>query len=260
LIQRVRTIEGPRSIQGRAGVVAVCAHTKLGKLSLLERDSSGHVHVRRVLGGFGEPRYAVIAGRFAFVTDSAAGEVATVDLVRARVVHRAPVGDLARHVTRRGSTLFVGLGSSATHVVAVDVGNPRAPRVIRRIAPRFLVHDVAVAPDGRLWMTAGRERRIALHGGPELAADEAPQHVTFGPSRAYVASGDGGSVRVHDLADGRVRRVARVPFGSYNVQAGAGATVTPSLASGRLTVLDRLGRVRREIKVAHAAHDACVLR
>ncbi|MDX6658267.1 MAG: hypothetical protein QOH62_3060 [Solirubrobacteraceae bacterium] len=258
ILQRVRTVEGPRSIQGRAGVVAVCAHTKLGKLSLLERDSSGRVHVRGVLGGFGEPRYAVIAGRFAFVTDSATGEVATVDLVRARVVHRAPVGDLARHVTQRGSTLFVGLGSSAAHVVAVDVGNPHAPRVIRRIAPRFLVHDVAVAPDGRLWMTAGRERRIALHGGPELAADEAPQHVTFGPSRAYVASGDGGSVRVHGL-DGRLLRTVRVPRGSYNVQRAGAFVLTPSLGTGSLTILGARGHVLHEVRVAAAAHDACVL-
>jgi hypothetical protein len=84
--------------------------------------------------------------------------------------------------------------------------------------------------------------------------------VSFGDGIAFVASGDGGSVRAHDLADGRVRHVARVPLGSYNVQAGAGAIVTPSLASGRLTVLDRSGRVSREIKVARAAHDACVLR
>jgi hypothetical protein len=258
IVQRVRTIEGPRSIQARTGAVAVCAHTKLGKLSLLERDDSGRVHVRRVLGGFGEPRYAVIAGRVAFVTDSAMGELATVDLVRGRVVHRAPIGDLARHVTQRGSTLFVGLGSSAAHVVAVDVGDPRAPRVTSRIAPRFLVHDVAVAPDGRLWMTAGRERRIALHGGPELAADAAPQHVTFGPGRAYVASGDGGSLRVHGL-DGRLLRTVRVPLGSYNVQRAGAVVLTPSLGTGALTILGARGHVLHEVHVAAAAHDACAL-
>jgi hypothetical protein len=51
-----------------------------------------------------------------------------------------------------------------------------------------------------------------------------------------------------------------VPYGSYNVQAGAGVVVTPSLARGTLTILDRAGRVRQEVKVARAAHDACVLR
>jgi hypothetical protein len=93
-----------------------------------------------------------------------------------------------------------------------------------------------------------------------LGADDAPQHVSFGNGVAFVASGDGASVRTHDLADGRVRNVARVPYGSYNVQTGAGAVVTPSLSRGTLTILDRAGRVRREVEVARAAHDACILR
>jgi hypothetical protein len=36
--------------------------------------------------------------------------------------------------------------------------------------------------------------------------------------------------------------------------------VTPSLSRGTLTILDRAGRVRREVQVAPAAHDACILR
>jgi hypothetical protein len=257
VVQRLRTVEGPRSIQGRARDIAVCAHTKLGRVSLLERES-GRVRVRRVLGGFSEPRYTVFAGRFAFVTDSGNGELATIDLARGRVVHRAAVGDLARHVTNRGQTLFVALGSSASRIVAVDVSDPLRPRVRGRVTPRFLAHDVAVAPDGRLWITAGREQRIALHGARELAADEAPQHVTFGPDRAYVASGDGGSVRVHAL-DGRLLHSVRVPRGSYNVQGAGRFVLTPSLGAGTLTVLDAHGRVLREVRVAAAAHDACVL-
>jgi hypothetical protein len=66
-------------------------------------------------------------------------------------------------------------------------------------------------------------------------------------------------VRTHGLADGRVRRAVRVAYGSYNVQAGAGAVVTPSLSRGTLTVLDRVGRVRREVDIARAAHDACIV-
>jgi hypothetical protein len=256
VVQRLATVEGPRSIQSRAGL-AVCAHTQIGKVSLIERDG-GRIRVRRVLGGFSEPRYTVFAGRHAFVTDSGSGEVATIDLQRGRVVHRTAVGDLARHVTRRGDTLFVALGSSAGHIVAVDVSDPLRPRAVRRLSARFLAHDVAVAPDGRLWITAGRERRIALHGGPELDADEAPQHVTFGSGRAYVASGDGGSVRVHAL-DGRLLGSARVPRGSYNVQRAGSFVLTPSLGAGTLTLLDARGQVLRSVRVAAAAHDACML-
>ena len=257
VVQRLPTVEGPRSIQARTGVVAVCAHTQAGKVSLLERAGGG-IAVRRVLGGFSEPRYTDIAGRFAFITDSGAGELATIDLERGRVVRRTAVGDLARHVTRRGTTIFVALGSSAAHVVALDAADALRPRVVRRIAPAFLAHDVAIAPDGQLWISAGRERRIAIHGGPQLDADEAPQHVTFGAGRAFVASGDGGSVRVHAL-DGRLLRAVRVPRGSYNVQRAGPYVLTPSLGAGTLTILDARGRVLHELHVAAAAHDACAL-
>ena len=161
--------------------------------------------------------------------------------------------------------MWAALGSSASAIAVVDVSRPTHPRLRRLVRPPFLAHDVAFSPSGRrVWVTAGRDRRLVVMpaaGGHQvvLDADQAPQHVSFGNGVAFVASGDGGSMRVHDLADGRVRHVARVPLGSYNVQAGAGSIVTPSLASGRLTVLDRAGRVRREVKVARAAHDACVL-
>jgi DNA-binding beta-propeller fold protein YncE len=227
--------------------------------------------VRRVLRGLGAPRYTAIApdGAHAFVTDGERGEVVVVDLRRARIVGGVEVGAGARHVTLdpAGRTLWAALGSSAAAIAVVDVSRPTRPRLRRLVRPPFLAHDVAFSPSGRrVWVTAGRDRRLVVMsaGGAGrdvvLDADQAPQHVSFGDGVAFVASGDGGSVRVHDLADGHVRRVARVPLGSYNVQAGGGAIVSPSLASGRLTVLDRAGRVRREVKVARAAHDACILR
>jgi hypothetical protein len=45
-----------------------------------------------------------------------------------------------------------------------------------------------------------------------IAVAAAPQHVAFGPRAAYVASGEGRSVTVHGLTDGRVLRRARVPL------------------------------------------------
>jgi len=92
-----------------------------------------------------------------------------------------------------------------------------------------------------------------------LAADDPPQHVTFGPGFAYVASGDGASVRVHAPRDGRVRRRTRAPFGSYNVQRAGGRVLTPSLSHGTLTVLGLDGAVRAELRVAPAAHYACAI-
>jgi DNA-binding beta-propeller fold protein YncE len=267
VVQRVHTVEDPRSIESGPGGHVVIAHSAVGALSLL---SAHPLRVRRVLRGLGAPRYTAIApdGAHAYVTDGERGEVLVVDLRRGRIVAGVEVGAGARHVTLdpAGRTLWTALGSSAAAIAVVDVSRPTRPRLRRLAHPPFLAHDVAFSPSGRrVWVTAGRERRLvvmAAAGGRSvtLDADEAPQHVTFGDGVAFVASGDGGSLRVHDLADGGVRRAAHVPLGSYNVQAGAGAVVTPSLASGRLTILDRAGRVRREVKAARAAHDVCVLR
>ena len=59
--------------------------------------------------------------------------------------------------------------------------------------------------------------------------------------------------------DGRLLHTARVPRGSYNVQRAGPLVLTPSLGAGTLTVLDTHGRVMREVHVAAAAHDACML-
>ena len=59
--------------------------------------------------------------------------------------------------------LWVALGSSAQAIAVVDVCDPLRPRVRRRVRPPFLAHDVAFSPSGRrVWVTAGRERRLAV--------------------------------------------------------------------------------------------------
>jgi hypothetical protein len=266
--QRLHTVEDPRAIESGPGGHVVVAHPAVGALSVV---ATRPARVRRVLRGLGAPRYTAIApdGAHAFVTDGERGELLVVDLRRARIVGGVEIGAGARHVTLdpAGRTLWAALGSSAAAIAVVDVSQPTRPRLRRRVRPPFLAHDVVFSPSGRrVWVTGGREQRLVImpSGGRGrsvvLEADQAPQHVSFGDGVAFVASGDGGSVRVHDLSDGRVRHVARVPLGSYNVHAAAGSIVTPSLASGRLTILDGSGRVRRELKVARAAHDVCVVR
>jgi hypothetical protein len=268
VVRRVHTVEGPRSIQGGPGGVAIVGHTAAGAVTLLEGRPP---RVRRVLHGFEEPRYSVFGadGRHAYVTDSGNGELAVVDLRAGRVVRRIHVGALARHITidPAGRRLWIGLGSSASAIAVVDVEDAVRPRLLRTVHPPFLVHDVGFSPSGRrVWLTAGREPRLAVYRsdghGPVrlLRGDLAPQHITFGPSLAYVASGEGRSLHVHSLTDGRLLRASRIPIGSYNVQRGAGLVLTPSLNTGTLTLLDRHGRVRADPRVARAAHDACVVR
>jgi hypothetical protein len=254
VVHRTRTLEGPRSIERGPGVSAIVAHTSQGAVTLLEGSPP---RVRRVLRGFGEPRYANVDGTRAYISDSGYGEVAIVDLERGRVVKRVPAGEHARHLTRAGGVLIVSLGSSAAELALLRHG-----RVYGHIRPPFLAHDVGIGPHGRLWVTAGRERRIAVYADRRLlrtlGADEAPQHIGFAGGLAYLTSGDSGTVRIHD-AHGRLRRSTPVARGSYNVQPGANRILTPSLMHGTLTILDHRGRVLAAPQVARAAHDACVV-
>ena len=264
ILARIATLEGPRSIESVFASRSVVAHTTEGAITLLDG-----LERRRVLRGFAEPRYTAMStdGRLAYVTDSKLGEVAVVDLDVGRVVHRTEVGALARHVTADplGRQLWVALGFSAPAIVALDLADPLRPRAVRRIRPPFLAHDVAFEPKGRqVWVSAGREQRIAVcdpsgHVRRVLRADAAPQHFTFGAGRAFVAEGECGMVRVHTLHDARLLRELTVPVGSYNVQSGLGAVVTPSLDHGTLVVLDRFGRKLREVAVASSSHDAALV-
>ena len=94
VVRRLATRDGPRSLETRAGAGsgALVGHAALGVVTLLRVGPE--IGVRRVLGGFGEPRYAAIApgGAHAFVTDSGHGELAVIDLRAGRVVRRVEVG------------------------------------------------------------------------------------------------------------------------------------------------------------------------
>jgi hypothetical protein len=112
-------------------------------------------------------------------------------------------------------------------------------------------------------VTSGDRRELALFD-PRTAravrryqAGAPPQHVTFSGRLAFVTSGDDGTLQTHNVATGRLLRSARVPVGSYNVQEGWGAILTPSLSRGTLCIADRRGRLMRSLDVARSSHDAC---
>jgi DNA-binding beta-propeller fold protein YncE len=265
VVRSIRTLPGPRSVESVSGNAGLVCHTEHGAVSLIDGPT---LRVRRVIRGFGEPRYAASSptGRYAFVTDSARNEVVSVDVLRGRVVGRVAVGGPARHISidARGRILWVSLGSTAEVVAIVDVSRPAAPRLLHRLSPPFLAHDVGFAPGGRhIWVSSGDRGVLAVYDRRSgeilrrLSADAPPQHVTFAGPNAYVSSGDSGTLRVQSLKDGRVLRTTRIPFGSYNVQEAFGSIVTPSLSRGTLCVLDRRGRLRRRIQVAPSSHDAC---
>ncbi len=107
-------------------------------------------------------------------------------------------------------------------------------------------------------MTAGEERRVSAHGRL-LAADAAPQHVTFLQGRAFVTSGNDGTLRVYDETSAQLLHTTRIPIGSYNVQFAAGRVLTPSLNAGTLCVLDANGTLQERVRVASSSHDACLV-
>jgi DNA-binding beta-propeller fold protein YncE len=275
VLRRIRTMPGPRSIEGAFMTWAVVAHTASGRLSILYAPT---LTVRRVVGGFREPRYTAInpfsyafvdpgVQPLAYVTDSALRQLVTVDVVRGTILWRTRMPGPARHVTASpdGASLWTALGTKAEKIAVIDLEDPRRPRLVRTITPPFLAHDVVFAPDRRyVWVTSGDSRSVAVYerGGSRpvalLDAGAPPQHVAFHGSRAFVASGDDGTVRLH-RPDGVLLHEARVPIGSYNVTLGWPGVITPSLGRGTLALLDARGRVRQVSRVARAAHDACLV-
>jgi hypothetical protein len=271
-VARIQTSGGPRSIEAVQGTKAVVAHTERGVVSILDSISG---KVRTELPDFAAPRYTAARppssfaaeSLLAYVTDSVAGEVVTLDVARGSVVARATVPGAARHITITpdGDAIWTALGSKAAQIAVLDTRTARRPELVRVVRPPFLAHDVVAAPDGRhVWVTSGDSRRVAIYGRAgrtpvvQIAAGAPPQHIAFVGRLAFVTSGDDGTVSVH-RQDGRRVHQADVPVGSYNVTFGWRRAVIPSLSSGTVVFLDPGGQVRTSRKVARAAHDACVL-
>jgi DNA-binding beta-propeller fold protein YncE len=265
ILRSIKTAVGPRSIESVSGRIAVVCHTTEGLVTLIDGPT---LRVKHVVRGFKGPRYTAAApnGRHAFVTDSGAHEVVTVDVLTGRAVARVPVGGPARHVSidSAGRLLWVSLGSKAEQVAVLDVSRPLQPKLLRRFRPPFLSHDVGFAPSGRhVWVSSGNRGALAVYDRRtgevlrRLPADAPPQHVTFSGSHAYVTSGEDGTLRVQSLRDGSVVHTTKVPVGSYNVQEAFGWIVTPSLDRGSFCILDRRGRIAHRVQVSPSSHDAC---
>lgn len=245
VVHRIRTPPGPRSIE-RVGEHYIVAHTAIGKVSILGIE---------VLDAFDEPRYTAGSpdGRYAFVTDAGNARLVVVDVLRARVVARVKLKQWPRHLSLSpdGGLLRVALSSASPELALVDVRRPLQPRLVRYERVAIQAHDVGFAPSGRLWLTSG-EASVVSADGRLLDAGRGPQHVTFAHGRAYVTSGDDGTLHVYDERTTRLLASSQIPVGSYNVQRlGGGDVVTPSLNAGTLTVVDG-----SRVRVARSCHDA----
>ncbi len=270
LVKRIRTAPGPRSVESSPFGTVVVAHIPGGVVTIVDIAT---LAVRTALRGFAEPRYTAMhpSEPIAYVSDSERGEIVTIDLDRPAVVHRTQVPGPARHISTDGRILWTALGSAADRIAALDLADPRRPKLARLITPPFPAHDVVFAPDGKyVWVTSGARNALAIYrlagGAPRvLAAGAPPQHVGFMLSHAYVANGADGTVQRRRL-DGAPVRSTRVPHGSYNVTCaqpersfGPAAVVTPSLNEGTVAVLAPSGALRFVRHVTRSAHDACVV-
>jgi YVTN family beta-propeller protein len=265
VLRSIPTLPGPRSIEAVGSRLALVCHTALAAVSVLD---AANLRITTVLRDFAEPRYVAghPDGRHAYVTDSADSDVVAVDVARARVLGRVRVGGWARHITidPSGRTLWVGLGTAERRLAVVDVTDPARPRLVRHVRAGFGAHDVGFLPGGRaVWITSGDRRAMEVHDSRTLEvlsrarADAPPQHVTFGAGVAYATSGADGTFRVCSLRDGRTIHLERVDLGSYNVQSRGMRILTPSLATGTLTMLSNRGAPVCRLHAAASCHDAC---
>ena len=274
IVKHIPTVPGPRSVEGNVFGQALVAHTSLGRVSILDTAT---LTVVAELAGLGEPRYTAMhpSERIAYVSDSKGESVIVVDLARRRIAGHVALPGPARHLSLSddGRRLWVVLGSKAGRVAILDADNPLRPALRHTLVPPFLAHDVAWAPGSeRVWLTSGARGKIAVYGRESatplalLRADAPPQHVAFSRSRAYVTSGDDGTLSVHRLDGSAAGPAARVPVGSYNVSLsdpdttfGQRLGVTPSLGGGTVCLFAANGATRIMRRVARSAHDACIV-
>jgi DNA-binding beta-propeller fold protein YncE len=219
---------------------------------------------------FRSPKVAAVApdGRLAYVTDEQTGDLSVIDLARRRIVDRVFVGATAHHlgISPDGRRIWVALGETATTVVRLDASNPRKPRVVGRLHPRFGAHDVAFAPNGRTVLVTSPSRGSvsAYSAGGRLlwsaGTGRAPGHVAFAGSRALVTSGYGSSLEALTWrSPSRAPRTASTPYGSFNLATYRGVVVTTSLFTGQVSEL-RIGDLHRRwsTRVAPAARYVAI--
>jgi len=278
VLRRVAVPEDPQNVVANQKVVVVIS-PRAGAVTLLGARS---LRVTKVLRGFASPHLAVLAptvcrrqrppcrSRWAYVTDDPRGQLDVISLQQKRVVARLAVGFGAHHLTVSpdGRRLWIALGEHARELVIVDVSRPEHPRVVSRFEPGFVAHDVAFSPNGkRVWVTSSEISSVTVFDSRSrrrlfsVAAGPAPQHVAFGdgPRNAYVTSGYGRRIESVDPGSGRILRVRRIPYGSFNLAPMGSFVVTPSLIRGTVTQLDPKLRIRQTVKVAPATRGVATV-
>ena len=263
---------------GKRGVLVVVSSGS-GTVTLLDGDA---LRPSRVLGGFGSPHIPAISpdDTYAYVTDDSRGQVAAISLFHDKVVSRVSVGAGAHHLafSPDEGQVWVALGQSARKIAILStvigrttgsspVGDPGHPRLVGRFDPGFLAHDLLFTPDGkRVWITSAdtsdvgvfsaRSHRLVFRvpGGPP------PQHVAMYGRFAYITSGYGSRIEQVALSSGRVLARARAPYGSFELDAGAGYVLTSSLLRGTLAIYTPQLHLLHVSQLAPSTEDVLISR
>jgi DNA-binding beta-propeller fold protein YncE len=267
VLKRLPMPADPENVAVVGAKYAVVVSPRAGAVTVISTPS---LRIVRVLRGFSDPHMVAATADLhgAYVTDDGSGRLVAIAFApRPHVVRRVFVGRGAHHfaVSPAGNEAWIALGERARTIVVVDVSSPWRPRVVRRFDPGFEAHDVAFSSDRRVWVTASDRRSVTIFDTTTLRpvaripAGFPPQHVAFGyQDEAYVTSGYGGSLEIVDRSSGRIRRMVRVPYGSFNVATAGSYVVTSSLLRGTLTELDDQGRVWLKKRFAPAARGVAV--
>jgi DNA-binding beta-propeller fold protein YncE len=265
--RRIELPAGPEDVAvGRdtAAVVSSAAHT-VALVSLRTLRVAAQVH------GFTAPRIVNVTpdGRFAYVTDDAAGSVTPIRLRDAHRFRSLSVGAGAHHLTfsPNGQSACLALGESASTIVELDTQDPAHPRITHRWEPGFPVHDIHISPRGTaVWLSSPT--------GPDVTVVDAhthavrfrvpvgrpPQHIAFGPDGAYLTSGYGDVIERADPTTGQILNRARTPYGSFELDARSGYIVTASLLRGTLAIFDPRLHLRRTERLAPATREVAIIR
>jgi hypothetical protein len=274
VVRRVSLPDDPENVVVGPGPMAtvVVLSSKAGAVSLLDGWT---LRIRRVLRGFVSPHLAAFSpdGRYVFVTDDGSGQLVVVRAARAEIIARLFVGLGAHHLTvdPNGRELWVALGERARSIAIVDVRRPGHPRLLAHLAPGFTVHDLAFSPDGhRVWLTSDDEASAHVVSAQthrflfSVPAGQPPQHVAFNyqvvglRDRVWLTSGYGSRIELVDARDGRVLRVRRAPYGSFNLALSSGLVVTASLLNGTVSEFSDTLRPLRALMVAASTRDVAV--
>lgn len=269
VLKRLEMPADPQNVE-TGSTTAVVVSTRGAAVTLVDVR---RLRVAKVLHGFGSPHIPLITagGRYAYVTDDARGQLVVIDLLRRRVTRRVFVGFGAHHMAadRTGNELWVAIGERAHSIVVLDVSRPATPHILGHVDPHGLAHDLAFTPSGtRVWVTYDDRRSVGVFtaGAGRLvrtiSAGSPPQHVAFAPSstrtRAFVTSGEDGTLRVFSGRTGRTLRVVRTSYGSFNIAAYGGFVATSSLYRGMLMDFGDNGDRRLAKALAPAARDLAV--